>query len=119
MDQSYIPHALAYIACLGEYRERCNGTRTHNLSTNATFNISKTTTPPGCIVPNNSRDAIVLASSVIRDDPGGGVAMNQAPPTFPSPPSLVNYLLFSVAMFVLNRIEGVSVVMSCGLVRMS
>uniref|UniRef100_A0A8D8YZV5 alkaline phosphatase n=1 Tax=Cacopsylla melanoneura TaxID=428564 RepID=A0A8D8YZV5_9HEMI len=117
MDQSYIPHALAYIACLGEYRERCNGTRTHNLSTSPTFNISKATTPPACIVPNNSRDAVVLASSVIRDDPGGGVAMNQATPTFPS--SLVKYLVYSVAMFVLNRIEGASVVMLCCLVWVS
>lgn len=25
MDQSYIPHAIAYIACLGEHNKRCSG----------------------------------------------------------------------------------------------
>ncbi|KAI5698761.1 hypothetical protein M8J76_008017 [Diaphorina citri] len=97
MDQSYIPHAIAYIACIGEYRERCNGTRTHNTSTTTAFNISKATTTPACIVPNNSRDAVVLASSVIRDDPGGGVTLNQAPPT--SPPLVY---LYSVAVLLVN-----------------
>ncbi|KAK9880317.1 hypothetical protein WA026_010196 [Henosepilachna vigintioctopunctata] len=70
-DQSYIPHAIAYSACLGEHRLRCQG-------------LDNYTAPlvPNCVVPVGSEQSsvsgisgsgsgsspIVIASSVMADD---------------------------------------------------
>ncbi|XP_066996071.2 alkaline phosphatase, tissue-nonspecific isozyme [Anabrus simplex] len=61
-DQSYVPHAVAYIACLGEHASRCQ--------TNDTVQEKE----PQCSVPEMnpapSRDGgvVPLASSVLSDD---------------------------------------------------
>lgn len=60
-DQSYIPHAIAYSACIGEYSQRCNG-------------IDNYTVPQtSCISPEVSSVSaagapVVIASSVMADD---------------------------------------------------
>lgn len=61
-DQSYIPHAIAYSACLGEHRLRCQG-------------LDNYTTPPltTCVGPEVSSVSaagapVVIASSVMADD---------------------------------------------------
>ena len=61
-DQSYIPHAVAYSACLGEHRLRCQG-------------IDNYTVPQvaSCVAPEVSSVAaagapVVVASSVMADD---------------------------------------------------
>ncbi|KAL3277488.1 hypothetical protein HHI36_012834 [Cryptolaemus montrouzieri] len=69
-DQSYIPHAIAYSACLGEHRLRCQG-------------LDNYTSPllPTCVGPevssvsgasgsssSNSGAPVVIASSVMADD---------------------------------------------------
>lgn len=60
-DQSYIPHAIAYSACLGEHRLRCQG-------------IDNYTAPQvPCVAPEVSSVSaagapVVIASSVMADD---------------------------------------------------
>ncbi|XP_039301587.1 alkaline phosphatase, germ cell type-like [Nilaparvata lugens] len=49
IDQTFIPHAIAYIACLGEHVERCEN-----------LNMSAFAYRPNCAVPGS---AFVLASS--------------------------------------------------------
>lgn len=56
-DQSYIPHAIAYSACLGEHAQRCQGIDNYT----------------ACIVPEVSSVSaagapVVIASSVMADD---------------------------------------------------
>ncbi|CAH0559240.1 unnamed protein product, partial [Brassicogethes aeneus] len=66
-DQSYIPHAIAYSACLGEHRLRCQGLD------NYTVPVPQMT---GCVAPKISGVAhgsggggsVVIASSVMSDD---------------------------------------------------
>nr|XP_022913120.1 alkaline phosphatase-like isoform X2 [Onthophagus taurus] len=60
-DQSYIPHAIAYSACLGEHRLRCQGL--DNFSSPMT----------NCVVPevssvSGANGPVVIASSVMADD---------------------------------------------------
>lgn len=60
-DQSYIPHAIAYSACLGEHRLRCQGLDNYT---------SPITT---CVAPEVSsvsvaNGPVVIASSVMADD---------------------------------------------------
>ncbi|XP_054280459.1 alkaline phosphatase-like [Macrosteles quadrilineatus] len=54
VDQSYIPHAIAYAACLGPYTARCTGR--HLDPDNSS-----------CL-PDNGKGTRVLASSVMSDD---------------------------------------------------
>ncbi|GLV44332.1 Alkaline phosphatase 2 [Carabus blaptoides fortunei] len=61
-DQSYIPHAIAYSACLGEYTQRCNGIDN--------YSVPQVTS---CIAPEVSSVSaagapVVIASSVMADD---------------------------------------------------
>ncbi|KAG8242953.1 hypothetical protein J6590_055676 [Homalodisca vitripennis] len=59
VDQSFIPHAIAYIACLGPQKARCAAFE------NTTQNV------PGCVAtegPASQGAGQVLASSVISDD---------------------------------------------------
>ncbi|RZF47862.1 hypothetical protein LSTR_LSTR010652 [Laodelphax striatellus] len=49
IDQTFVPHAIAYIACLGEHVERCEN-----------LNVSAFAYRPNCAVPGS---AFVLASS--------------------------------------------------------
>lgn len=62
-DQSYIPHAIAYSACIGEYTQRCNGIDNYSVP-----QVS------GCIAPEVSSVSaagsapVVIASSVMSDD---------------------------------------------------
>lgn len=80
--------------------------RNESSSTPLVFNpLSFLFCSQACVVPNNSRDAVVLASSVIRDDPGGGVVSNNAPPPTTSP---VYFLCISSLLisFVYKRVGG-------------
>ncbi|XP_046684311.1 alkaline phosphatase, tissue-nonspecific isozyme-like isoform X2 [Homalodisca vitripennis] len=56
VEQSYIPHAIAYVLCLGEYSKRCK-----------TLNQTSTKQPQACITPDltagQGRGGKVLASS--------------------------------------------------------
>lgn len=61
-DQSYIPHAIAYAACLGEHRLRCQGIDNYTMPQVGT-----------CIAPEVSSisaagSPVVIASSVMADD---------------------------------------------------
>lgn len=61
-DQSYIPHAIAYSACVGEYTQRCNGIDN--------YSVPQVTS---CIAPEVSSVSaagapVVIASSVMADD---------------------------------------------------
>lgn len=61
-DQSYIPHAIAYSACLGEHRLRCQGIDNYTLSQ-----------LHSCLSPEVSSvsaagSPVVIASSVMADD---------------------------------------------------
>lgn len=60
-DQSYIPHAIAYSACLGEHRLRCQGLDNYTAPQVAT-----------CVAPEVSSVSagapVVIASSVMADD---------------------------------------------------
>ncbi|ENN80988.1 hypothetical protein D910_06277 [Dendroctonus ponderosae] len=62
-DQSYIPHAIAYSACLGEHRLRCQGldnfvsTPPHNCTSNGEASGNSVNGQP-----------IAVASSVMADD---------------------------------------------------
>jgi alkaline phosphatase len=61
-DQSYIPHAVAYSACLGEHRLRCQGIDN--------YTAPQVTT---CVAPEVSSVSaagapVVIASSVMADD---------------------------------------------------
>ncbi|XP_039289918.1 alkaline phosphatase, tissue-nonspecific isozyme [Nilaparvata lugens] len=64
VDQSYIPHAIAYIACLGEYSQRCVENQTRPLQTCGPPEVSGVTSASG-----RSKDspAVVLASSEMSD----------------------------------------------------
>ncbi|XP_075231437.1 alkaline phosphatase-like [Lycorma delicatula] len=65
IDQSYIPHAIAYIACLGEFAHRCKENHTQPVQTCVTPEVSGVTSSSG-----RSRDgpAVVLASSEMNDN---------------------------------------------------
>lgn len=61
-DQSYIPHAIAYSACLGEHRLRCQGIDNYTAPQVST-----------CVAPEVSSVSaagapVVIASSVMADD---------------------------------------------------
>ncbi|XP_023310523.1 alkaline phosphatase, tissue-nonspecific isozyme-like isoform X2 [Anoplophora glabripennis] len=90
-DQSYIPHAIAYSACLGEHRLRCQG-------------LDNYTAPqaPNCVPPEVSSvsaagQPVVIASSVMADD-GQRVKSSSAPNFTPAALSvcLVATLKFAV-----------------------
>ena len=66
MDQSYIPHAIAYAACLGEHAQRCSG---------GIDNYTTGQVQTACSVPEVSSVStghsggapVVIASSVMSD----------------------------------------------------
>ncbi|XP_054257074.1 alkaline phosphatase, tissue-nonspecific isozyme-like [Macrosteles quadrilineatus] len=58
VDQSYIPHAIAYIACLGHQKSRCSEVK----------NETKESTSCAVTEGPKSRSGLVLASSVMSDD---------------------------------------------------
>lgn len=65
-DQSYIPHAIAYAACLGEYNQRCNGgPDNYSASDPGPAACSAPAPEPN---PGVVRGGVVVASSVMADD---------------------------------------------------
>ncbi|PSN41403.1 hypothetical protein C0J52_25115 [Blattella germanica] len=68
VDQSYIPHAIAYAACLGEHSQRCNGGPDNYSASDPG--------PAACVAPAPEpqpgvvRGGVVVASSVMADDSG-------------------------------------------------
>lgn len=71
MDQSYIPHAIAYAACLGEHSARCGGVdnyTTGQVQTACSVPDVKSVSSPGAVSP------VVIASSVMADDNGSSEA---------------------------------------------
>jgi alkaline phosphatase len=66
VDQSYIPHAVAYAACLGEHNQRCSGGPDN-------YSVSDPG-PAACSAPAPEpnagvvRGGVVVASSVMADD---------------------------------------------------
>ncbi|XP_050537654.1 alkaline phosphatase-like isoform X2 [Daktulosphaira vitifoliae] len=76
-DQSYVPHAIAYVACLGEYSKRCQQITNNTVDT--PLKHSPGSVKQGCTAPMNtnavtmttgakSGSAVVLASSVLSDN---------------------------------------------------
>ncbi|KAG5879688.1 hypothetical protein JTB14_006473 [Gonioctena quinquepunctata] len=61
-DQSYIPHAIAYSACLGEHRLRCQGLDNYTVAHPANCASSEVSSVSAAGQP------IVIASSVRADD---------------------------------------------------
>uniref|UniRef100_A0A1B6EBV1 alkaline phosphatase n=1 Tax=Clastoptera arizonana TaxID=38151 RepID=A0A1B6EBV1_9HEMI len=73
VDQSYIPHGIAYIACLGEHSKRClEGVD------NYTFvkPVQACVSPVANVISTGGRDGVVLASSVMSDDTPTGSGRN-------------------------------------------
>lgn len=65
-DQSYIPHAIAYSACLGEHAQRCKGTDNY---TRATSCVNQQEAGVGSVsVSGGGGSPVVIASSVMADD---------------------------------------------------
>ncbi|XP_023712942.1 alkaline phosphatase [Cryptotermes secundus] len=65
-DQSYIPHAIAYAACLGEHSQRCNGgPDNYSASDPGPAACSAPAPEPN---PGVVRGGVVVASSVMADD---------------------------------------------------
>jgi alkaline phosphatase len=65
-DQSYIPHAIAYAACLGEHAQRYNGGPDNYSASDpgpAACSAPAPDTNPGVV-----REGVVVASSVMADD---------------------------------------------------
>lgn len=67
MDQSYIPHAIAYIACLGEHNKRCTG-GPDNYTLNSPIQTCVTPDMNSVSTGGSGREGVVLASSVMSDD---------------------------------------------------
>jgi alkaline phosphatase len=66
VDQSYIPHAIAYSACLGEHSQRCNGgPDNYSASDPGPAACSAPAPEPN---PGVVRGGVVVASSVMADD---------------------------------------------------
>jgi hypothetical protein len=66
VDQSYIPHAIAYAACLGEHNQRCNGGPDNYSASDpgpAACSAPAPESNPGVV-----RGGVVVASSVMADD---------------------------------------------------
>ena len=65
-DQSYIPHAIAYAACLGEHNQRCSGgPDNYSASEPGPAACSAPAPEPN---PGVVRGGVVVASSVMADD---------------------------------------------------
>ncbi|XP_072384783.1 alkaline phosphatase-like [Diabrotica undecimpunctata] len=65
-DQSYIPHAIAYSACLGEHRLRCQGLDNYTGAPLPPHSGSCTPQEPANVA--HAGQPIVIASSVMSDD---------------------------------------------------
>ncbi|KAJ8971056.1 hypothetical protein NQ317_012313 [Molorchus minor] len=61
-DQSYIPHAIAYSACLGEHRLRCQGLDNYTTPQVTNCVLQEVSSVSGAGQP------VVIASSVMADD---------------------------------------------------
>lgn len=107
-DQSYIPHAIAYSACLGEFAQRCNSYSQSEpsgnnsvdnnnqicISTQFSSGVSSGSSSPE--IPPGA--PVVKASSVMTDD----VIRNQSHRI--SGYSIYNISLFLLFTFICNRI---------------
>lgn len=71
-DQSYIPHAIAYSACLGEHRLRCQGLDNYTAPQIPTCMGPDVSNVPGVSAGSASGSGapVVVASSVKADDSG-------------------------------------------------
>lgn len=76
MDQSYVPHAIAYAACLGLHSQRCSG---------GVDNFTTVQVQTACSVPEVSSVStggnvggapVVIASSVMSDNGGACIRDN-------------------------------------------
>lgn len=65
-DQSYIPHAIAYSACLGEHRPRCQGVDNYTTPLVNTCAVPEVSSVSG--VAGGGGSPVVIASSVMADD---------------------------------------------------
>lgn len=63
-DQSYIPHAIAYSACLGEHRLRCQGIDNYTAPQLNTCTVPEVSSVSGV----GGGSPVVIASSVMADD---------------------------------------------------
>lgn len=74
IDQSYIPHAIAYSACLGEHRLRCQGLENYSMPLQPPQIVSNCISPEvssvsaGSTGSGGQQPPIVIASSVMADD---------------------------------------------------
>ncbi|KAG8256080.1 hypothetical protein J6590_077101 [Homalodisca vitripennis] len=75
VDQSYIPHAIAYIACLGPHKARCSSSEN---ATRSTVGCTVTESPKSGTAGAGTGAGLVLASSVMSDD-NSLVSLSPAP----------------------------------------
>lgn len=74
IDQSYIPHAIAYSACLGEHRLRCQGLENYTMPLQPPHIVGSCISPelPGISAGSSGaggqQPPVVIASSVMADD---------------------------------------------------
>lgn len=62
VDQSYIPHAIAYAACLGHHASRCSRDPPDNANTSDTMNAA----PISC--PSAEPNSAAISSDVMNDE---------------------------------------------------
>lgn len=69
-DQSYIPHAIAYSACIGEHRLRCHGNDNNTALQNsiASVGLGSASCSPAENGGASGSVPVVIASSVMADD---------------------------------------------------
>ncbi|XP_057660457.1 alkaline phosphatase-like [Diorhabda carinulata] len=92
-DQSYIPHAIAYSACLGEHRLRCQGLNNY---TGAPLTVQIGNCAQHEITNGiNSGQPIVIASSVMSDDGQLRIITNSG-----RKPVYTNSIVFIVIIFI-------------------
>ena len=61
VDQSYIPHAIAYAACLAHHASRCSRDSTNNANASDTMNAA----PISC--PSAEPNSAAISSDVMND----------------------------------------------------
>lgn len=64
VDQSYIPHAIAYASCIGHHANRC----THDSSiNNNNINVINDTIMPSISCPSAEPNSAAISSDVMND----------------------------------------------------
>lgn len=96
VDQSYIPHAIAYAACLGHHASRCSRDPMDNANASDTMNAA----PISC--PSAEPNSAAISSDVMNDERARNPPTKSAAgPRRASPANVTAPLLLSVLLILL------------------